>query len=328
MEGSSLSQRKLFVVLNPRGGHADPAAVRQALRAHLRPPQWLCDIYEVTGSEDLVPVVRQAVEEGCHAVAAAGGDGTVSAAANGLVGTRVPLAILPVGTGNSMARELGLPLSLDRACALIAGAHQVRAIDLMKVGERYYCLNVSAGLSGQAMRDTTGESKHRYGIVAYVITALRALAGFQPRRFFLEIDGRYVSSRGSDVLVVNGTTPVHSLVRPGLATQLDDGRLGVYVIRARTLLDYAILAWVLVWGLERGDPRVRVYEATRSVTIQARPPAVVQGDGEGIGETPVTVSLVRQALRVIVPARPADTRNLADAVMDRVRRPGDSRLGD
>jgi diacylglycerol kinase (ATP) len=325
LEGSLHSQRRLFVALNPRGGHADPGAVRQALANHFRPPMWELDIHEVAEDEDLAPVVRKAVEAGADAVAAAGGDGTVSSVANGLVGTRVPLAILPVGTGNSLARELGLPLSLDRACALIAGDHQVRTIDLMRVGQRHYCLNVSAGLSAQTMRDTTGESKHRYGMVAYIITGLRALAGFQPSRFDLEIDGHRVSSRASDVLVANGSTPVQALVRPGLSTQLDDGRLLIYVIRGRTLLDYAITAWVMLWGLERRERRVQVFEASHTVTLEARPPAVVQADGEGIGETPVTISLVRQALRVIVPSRPAEPRTLADAVIERMRGPAGAR---
>lgn len=81
----------------------------------------------------------------------------------------------------------------------------------------------------------------------------------------------------------------------------------------------------MLWGLERRERRVQVFEASHTVTLEARPPAVVQADGEGIGETPVTISLVRQALRVIVPSRPAEPRTLADAVIERMRGPAGAR---
>jgi len=322
LDDTKTSLPKMLVVLNPKGGQADPVTLQQALDRNCRPEEWQVRVYRVKDGEDLGAEVRAAVRERYEVVAAAGGDGTVAAVANALIGTGVPLAILPVGTGNALARELALPLSLDRACALIAGEHQIRVIDVMQVGEHYCILNVSAGLSAISMRETTGESKQRYGMLAYILTALRGLAGFQARRYELEVDGLPISARASDVLVVNGSTPVASLRRTGPSLQLDDGMLGVYVIRARTLLDYLASVWVMLWRLEGRDRRVRVYDARATVKLDASPTAVLQADGDALGETPVTIKLVRQALNVIVPPPTFDPLAEAGAMIDRVRRQG------
>ncbi len=326
MDATETALPKMLVVLNPKGGQADPAALRQALSRYCPPSAWQVRIYEVTGNEELAEAVHAAVQEGYSVVAAAGGDGTASSVANALIGTGVPLAILPVGTGNTLARELGLPLSLDRACALISGEHQTRVIDVMQVGTRYCVLNVSAGLSAISMRETTGESKHRYGVLAYLVTALRALAGFQPRRYNLEVDGKAITARASDVLVVNGSTPVASFRRPGPSLQLDDGILGVYVIRARSLLDLLASLWMMLWRLEGRDRRVRVYSARTSVELDAQPTVVLQADGDALGETPVTIKLVRRALQVVVPPPALDHRPGFGQGIDRVRRQREQRL--
>ncbi len=322
MDAKEDSMPKMLVVLNPKGGQADRASLDGALGRHCPPTDWEVHIHESVDGEDFAPVIQEAVKAKYDVVAAAGGDGTVSAVANTLVGTDVPLAILPVGTGNALARELGLPMALDRACALISGKHQLRVIDVMKVRDRYCLINVSAGLSAMAMRDTTGESKHRYGMLAYVLTAIRGLAGFQPRRYRLEIDANPINVRASDVLVVNGSTPVESLVRAGPGVQLDDGVMGVYVIRARTLLDLALTMLFMLWPSKGRDRRVRFFDAAKSVVLSAQPPAVLQADGDGIGYTPVTIELVRQALRVIVPLPPSDAFAEAGALIERVVHPG------
>ncbi len=318
MADSSESKR-IFVSLNPKGGHAEPEALEHTLDQCFRQAGWSYDLHKIVDGEDLPAIVRQAVKDGYDICVAAGGDGTVSAVANGLVGTEVPLGIIPVGTGNGLARELGLPMPPEKACDLIAGNHAVTDVDSMKVGEQHFILNVSAGLSAMAMRDTSGESKHRLGRVAYLITGLRGLAGFQPRRFDLQIDGMHVVARASDVVVVNGSTPVKLLVSSGANHTLDDGEVGIYTIRARTILDYVALAWVLLWGLERRDRRIRVLHASQDISINTSRPVAVQADGESIGNTPVSISLVRKALRVIVPVPTGDDN---PDLIERVRRLG------
>lgn len=313
------AKRRILVVLNPRGGQADPATIEQSLERVLSIRYWETTVYSVTTDSDLHEQIHEATRPGYDIVVAAGGDGTVSAVADSLVGMDVPLAILPVGTANTLARELGVPLALDRACELIAGPNETRVIDVMRVRDRHYCLNVSAGISEKAMRDTSGKSKQRFGVFAYIYSGLRALAGLQSHRFELEIDGQQVIARASDILVVNGDVPMPSFMRPS-GSRLDDERLVVYIARAANLLDYMILAVHLLAGLERRDRRVRQLDCFRSMHISALPPVALQADGDSVGYTPVDITLVPKALKVIVPPPAPDALAEAGAIIERVRR--------
>ncbi len=97
------SSRKVFAVFNPEAGNADQSdEIRSALASHFTQPQWTTEIYEMTGKEDVPAICRAACERGASLVVAAGGDGTVVGVANGLVHSRVPLGILPLGTGNDL----------------------------------------------------------------------------------------------------------------------------------------------------------------------------------------------------------------------------------
>ena len=129
----------VFVVLNPEAGRFEQLELREALRDKFRGAHSRYAIHVMTGPENIPWVVRQAVEEGFSLVVAAGGDGTVSAVVSGLVGTSVPLGIIPIGTGNALARELGIPLKLHKAVDLLVGAHTTRSIDAMQVGDGISC---------------------------------------------------------------------------------------------------------------------------------------------------------------------------------------------
>src|SRR5258706_6703522 len=128
---------RIFVVLNPMAGSGTAEDVRQALDRHFAASAWQQEIYETTGEEQIPDIVRGALGRGCDMVVAAGGDGTVSDVAEALVHTDVPLGILPVGTANVLARELGIPIGLDGACELMVGEHMATSIDAMQVGEHY-----------------------------------------------------------------------------------------------------------------------------------------------------------------------------------------------
>ena len=290
------------MVLNPTGGDLGLESVQGALRRHLEARSERLEVYRVRGGDDIPAVVRDAVERGYTICVAGGGDGTASAVANGLLGTQALLGVIPIGTGSVLARELGIPLAADKACALIAGPHAVKIIDAMRIRDRCCFLNLSAGISALTMRDTPGHRKHRLGVAAYVWTGLRSLAGFHPGRFSLEVDQERLWARASEVLVLNGGVPVRALIGNRRPASLDDGELNVYILRTRTLGDYLSLAWKLLLGRERLDPRVRFAVARQRVWISSEPKLPVQGDGEPIGDTPVDIHLVRRAVRVIVPA--------------------------
>ena len=297
------SSRKLFVILNPVSGAGSADAVRKALGDHFSCEEGACQIHETTGTENLANLARSAIERGAEVVVAAGGDGTVSAVANGVVGSKTHLGILPLGTANVLARDLGIPIDLNAACALLAGEFGTAAVDAMKVNDHYYFTQVGVGIDAMMIRDTTREHKKRFGRVAYLWTATRSLIGFQPRRFLITIDGREIHTHALQVIVANSGTLGQKPLTWGPDIQIDDGIVDVCVVRARTALDFARLAWNVLRGQHRNDPKLRYEQAKTSVKIVTKKPLPAQADGEFIGETPLDVAVVPSSVRVVVPRR-------------------------
>ncbi len=290
-----------FVVLNPVAGHSQPDAVRQALNQHLGGGGWSYEVYETTGEERVAEILRPVLEEGVDLVVAAGGDGTVSDVADALACTGTLLGIVPVGTGNAVARDLGIPLDLDGAMALLAGEHDVHPIDAMRIEEGYYVLNVGVGITARVMGDADYDSKRTLGRLAYLWAGLDKLFGLSLRRFTVLIDGECHRRRASEVMVLNSSAIGAPYMRWGPHVAIDDGRLDVYIMRGRTALDYVRITWSLLREQEKRDPNVRYVQAEQAVSIRAEPPLPVQADGDVIGETPVEIRVVPQALRVVVP---------------------------
>ncbi|HEU5089696.1 MAG TPA: diacylglycerol kinase family protein [Roseiflexaceae bacterium] len=290
-----------FIVLNPMAGTSDAATVRATLEQHFAPAGIEYDVYETTGNEDLTEIVRQAVERGIDVAVAAGGDGTVSEVANAVAGHSTALALLPVGTANVLARELGIPIDLQQAVALIAGQHATRAIDAMKVGDRHFVLQIGVGLDSLMIRDTDRESKRRFGQIAYLWTLGTRLLGYQPRRFTVYADGERRRPRAAQVLIANGGALGVQSLRWGPNITPSDGQIDVCIIGARTLVDYLGLLWHTLIGQQRRNRNVRYMHAQRSIVVNADRPLPVQADGEIIGETPVQVTVVPAAVNVVVP---------------------------
>ena len=293
---------KAFVVVNPVAGGSG-GDLRRTIEEHFAGAGWDCEVYETTGQERIAGVVRTALgrrDGRIDLVVAAGGDGTVSGAAGGLVHAEVPLGVVPVGTGDTFARELGIPLNPEAALALLTGEHASARIDAMAVSGRFYVLNVSVGLSGLMMRDTARADKRRFGRVAYAWTGLRKLLGYQPHRFTVTVDGEERSVRASEVMIANSGALGDPALRWSPRVALDDGRVDVLVVRARTALDYVRFLTAVVLGRQSEETAIRHLIAEERVVVDARPELPVQADGEFIGRPPVEVEVVGGAVEVVV----------------------------
>jgi len=308
MTGTVQEQARMFVVLNPMAGSCTADDVRQALERQLG-EQIQTDIYETTGAtgEDIVALVRAELANNPSVVVAAGGDGTISDVAEALIGTDTRLGIIPVGTANIFARELGIPLDLEGACALLDGQPSTTNVDAMKVGKQYFVLQIGIGIDSLMIRDTDRQSKRRFGRAAYIWTAFTRLIGYQPTRFTIVADGKRIRPRASQVLIANGGVLGAPPFRWGPDIRPDDGKINVCIVSARTALDYIGLIWHTLLDQQRRDRNVRYLTAERSIAISADQALPIQADGEIIGDTPIQIEVIPDALKVIVPLpiRPA-----------------------
>ena len=297
------SSQKVFVVFNPKAGKENEAAeVPEMLARYFIPPQWTPEIYETTGKEDVAAICRAACERGASLVVSAGGDGTLVGVANGLVHRPVPLGILPLGTGNALARALLIPLKLDEAVKLLVSDHAVMEMDALKVGERYFFSNVSVGISAEVMHDTKSASKKRFGRLAYVMAMVKRTSIFKLQRYTLTLDGQSWPIRAAEVLISNNTLLEEPPFLFGLPETLSDGQLEVYVVTAHTPDDYLRLAWDSFSRPGRAAAKISHWTAKQNARIEAiRRSTLVQADGEMIGHAPVEIQLVPKAIQVIMP---------------------------
>jgi diacylglycerol kinase (ATP) len=280
-------------------------SVRRLLAHTLGAHDWTYDLHEITGDDDVSALVRTACSGGVKLVIAGGGDGTVASVVSGLWQADACLGILPLGTGNILARAMAIPNTPEQAIQLIVGVHAVQPLDVMRVADQSFVLNVSAGLSARTMRDTRSEHKRRFGVLAYAWTLAGNLLHLQPRHFKLTADGHQVQVRASEILVANGTFLQEPLFPYDSVQGFDDQQFDVYILKARTLIDYLRLAWGVLRRSRKRQAELRTLPIRTSITIDALGrPQPVQADGEWIGQTPVTVELVPSAIHLLVPAQP------------------------
>lgn len=297
------SGQKVLIVYNPKSGNAQQGdLIRSALETYFAPPDWSFEVYEITGEDDVSAICRKACEKDYALVVAAGGDGTVLSVANGLIHSEIPLGIVPLGTGNDLARVLSVPLKLDDAIQLLAGEHDTIEIDALKVGDRYFFSNVSVGISPVAMKKTPPEQKKRFGLLAYLWTTFKHADIFHLHPYTITIDGQSRRIRASEVLISNPTMLEGPAQLFGQPETVQDGQLETYLLTARTVGDYLSLLWNLIRQAGPSTGRLHHWVGKQNIRIETLgTPQLVQADGEVIGHTPVEVEMVPKALHVILP---------------------------
>jgi YegS/Rv2252/BmrU family lipid kinase len=292
---------KTYVVINPVAGLSQLEIVRDRVQAALAARDIPCEIYETTGDEDLRQMVHEKVQEGYRLFISAGGDGTLSSVIDGLVGTDVPLVIVPTGTWNALARALDIPLQLEQAIDLLFQEHKIQIIDAIQVGEDYSVLSVSAGVGALTMKEVEREDKRRLGKFADLKGALSQLLKFRSYRFEVRIDGKPSTFRASELMIANSGILGLKAIRLNPNIRMDDGKLNVCRIYANSVSEYLKLAVSLLIGAQDKNWNILCLEAAQEIVIDCKEKLPVQGDGDLIGYLPITAKVRPQAIRIVTP---------------------------
>jgi YegS/Rv2252/BmrU family lipid kinase len=232
-------------------------------------------------------------------VVVAGGDGTIHAALPALADTGVPLAILPVGSVNVLARDLGIPTSLDAAIR-VAGRGRERQIDLGYANGRPFALMAGIGFDAEVVRSVAPDLKNLIGSFAYVARGLQVLASYPQTRFHIEADGEEVEAAGWLAVVANASRyTYHWRLAPD--ARIDDGWLDLCFFASESALQTAGQVVATLGGRHSAHPGVRHLRAKR-LRFHCEPDVAVQLDGDPAGSTPVEVTVAPGALTVMVPS--------------------------
>lgn len=300
------AQARVVIIANNHAGQAHRLAlVLTYAMTYWRERGWHVDHWLVTYPGHAEALARQAVQQQYDMVVAAGGDGTVNEVANGLIGSHVVLAPLPIGTVNVWAREAGFSMDPREAarqiCLGTIGTMDLGVLD----GQRHFILMTGVGFDADVVKHLYSHDKKRFGVFAYIWRIFQVVWVFRGVDVTIVLDEEELSVRA--LMMVIGNTPWYASFIPFTPkATVDDGLLDVCLISGNTMVhgpwQFIGLYLKLYFGWH--DPSI-VYRRVQRVQIRggALP---VQIDGDYVGMTPAEIGVVPHALRVLVTPQVAE----------------------
>jgi diacylglycerol kinase (ATP) len=268
--------------------------------AFLQQHGWRVDLWYTHMPGDGVQLARKAVAQKANIVIAAGGDGTINDIIQGLVGTETALGVLPNGTVNVWARELGIPIDEAGAREVLVNG-QIRCVDLGCVNDRYFLLMVGIGLDGEVTHVVEGKTLKRLGLIGYALASLWLGPRYSGFPVVIQIDGYVVKTRALQIIV--GNTQLYAgAIKFTWKAQCDDGLLDLCIVHKRNLWGRLVVLWDFFMRREQRHLWVR-YETITSIKIETPQPVAFQIDGEAAGHTPAVFTVAPLALKVVVPRK-------------------------
>jgi YegS/Rv2252/BmrU family lipid kinase len=284
----------IHVVINPAAGKNEPILNVLNDVFHEFGVDWDVSVTKKYG--DATRQAREAVARGVSLVAGYGGDGTQHEIANALIGSDVVLGVLPGGTGNGFAHELGLPDQLREAARLLCTSSRTRHVDAVRVGEDYFIQRLYTGTEPE--QQTSREMKDKYGPLAYFAN-IYSQRNNSEARYQLTIDGHTRELAAMRVYIVNSGQTKSGRSITGSRTAPDDGWLEVFAVDTHNLESLrAATQRFFDFDTPISD---RFFWRGQEIQIVAEPEQPVWTDGEYYGRTPVTVTIVPGAVKVVVP---------------------------
>lgn len=293
---------RVFAIVNPVAGRSQEFDARRALRERCAEVGCVCEIHDHRGDDaEIGSVVEGACQYGDSVIVAVGGDGTIAAVANALAYVSTPLAIVPLGTANLLARELGIPSDPETACRLAVTGGRVRAIDAMTIDGQVFVCHISLGTTARIAESTGAEAKRRFRRLAYVWNAVRELFGGHTWQLTLNVDGEIHTVRASFVRISNVGAVGAGALRWGPDIQPDDGVVNVCILRALSIVGYWRAFWALLRRSYHRAEHAQFLTAKEFIHVTANRGLPVCGDGERINAPSIRLRIMPRAIKVIVP---------------------------
>ena len=287
--------KKIHIVINPAAGKDEPMV--NILNRVFRPYDLEWDVSITQKFGDAEAFARRAIEAGYDLVAGYGGDGTQHEIANALMGSSVVMGVLPGGTGNGFANELGIPKSLAAAAEVLCTSRQLRKTDIVQLKDGYFIQRLYVGIEPE--QQTSREMKDKYGTLAYAITAYQRRKAQKQVQYRITIDGSVIEMPANKVYVVNAAQTGTGIAVTGRHSRSDDGLLEVFVLDLKSLETISAAAGRML-NISSEIAGKFIWQG-KEIAIETEPDQPVWTDGEYIGRTPVAMRVIPGGLKVAVP---------------------------
>ena len=301
----------VLVIINPVSGQGDQSKLKEKVEARLQAEGVSYEVRETQGEGDALAWAKNTQAD---LVIVSGGDGTVMETMSGLIENErdVPLAQLPGGTANLLARALSIPTRTDEALELaLSGVSVPLDVGYLPGRERYFAIVAGAGWDARMIEDAPREIKNRLGFLAYIISGVKHLFTLSRSDVTLEVDGKEHHFRAHTVMLINVGEIADANIKVGNSNPFD-GKLDLAVVVPNTLGGIVRLVLRLFTGNFENYRDLQTFTAER-VRVSATPPLEVQIDGETLGHTPFSAEVVPSGARLVVSREYAAEKGFGEA---------------
>jgi len=285
------------VIINLRSSRSERSS--EAVRVLLAARGITVDDFVLVDDHRLIEKrVKRAVKRGAELIIVGGGDGTMALAVNALAHRKAILGVLPLGTGNSFAKTLGIEDDLEKAVDVIAAA-KVATVDLGRVNKRYFANFATIGLSAEIASTTNHDLKKIIGPLAYAVAGVGPMLSHKPFTTSIKWDGGHLNITTQQLVIASGRYFGKQPLTPDAS--ITDGKLALFTTTGVSQIDIARTYLAMGLGQQAHLPDAHAISAKR-ITIKTKPKAPLSLDGDDFGTTPAKFSIESRALRVYVAA--------------------------
>ncbi len=295
----------IFLINNPKAKKSSGRKIMLASR-FLRSRGYKVDVFFTTHRGHAESIAREAVDKSASLIVAAGGDGTFNEVINGVAGSEVPMAILPLGTTNVLAKELGIPENVEGAMEIAVG-NTPQTVSLgriilssistgnlsMQEFARYFCLMAGIGFDGEAVFGISDTIKKFSGKGAYIYNGIKTLYKFDPVELTFNIDGKSYSGFSA---IIGKAAKYGGSFRVTPDARLTEPALYICIFKGKKRLDIFRYVVGIVTGSHLGFKDVEYLKAEK---IQIDGNAHIQIDGDYFGKTPAKIEIVPDIVRLV-----------------------------
>jgi YegS/Rv2252/BmrU family lipid kinase len=294
--------RNAYLIFNPVAGQGNADQDLAAIRSILEPTIDL-EIHITTEKLDADQLAIHGVHKGVEAIIACGGDGTISAVTTALIGTGIPLGVIPRGTANAFANALDLPMTIEAACQTILAAN-TRVVDAATCNDKPMVLLAGIGFEAETIDLADRELKNKFGLLAYVLAGMDQLQRLEQFETTIETEDKIINVTASAITIANAAPPTSILAQGSASVICDDGLLDITIIAPANKTGAIAISYDLLTSALRGDSTTRSdigYLRSKKLTITTEPPQKVVIDGEVTGTTPITIECIPGSLIIFSP---------------------------
>lgn len=292
------------VIINPAAGREE--AVLFKMNAFFQKQNINYRVSVTTPQHDAAEATRRAIDNGVDAIVGYGGDGTLMEIANVLRGTETPLLIVPGGTANTLSQELHVPPSIPKALSLLLPEFGVvEKVDMATVRDGYFLTTLGVGIPARWAQEADRDLKNKYGILAYIVTGVRATIQSKPAVYKMKLDGHEVETQGMSCIITNIGSSGFRGLRLGRDISNSDGILDVLVFKLKLFESAPDTTEAMMRSMRKNKNLFFEHYRAKDIYLQADPPQSAMADGELIGDTPLHVTVAPSSLSIYRPTERA-----------------------